>query len=60
MTEFTEYCKNCGHPKEHHDLDAEFDPKMAREERAKPGQSACSDMSFDDHHCICTGYQSWT
>jgi hypothetical protein len=33
---------------------------MAREERAKPGQSACSDMSFDDHHCICTGYQSWT
>lgn len=58
MTVFTDYCKNCGHPKEHHDLNTHFDPKKARQ-RGKERDRACSDMSFDDHHCICMEYQSW-
>ena len=52
----TVYCKNCGHLKEHHNLDAEdFNSKKRRAE----GESACHDNSFDTHHCICNGYQSW-
>ena len=60
MTEFAEYCKNCGHPKEHHDLNADFDsdPEEGRDE-AEQGHGACHDMSFGDHHCICVGYESW-
>ncbi|MDZ4269043.1 MAG: hypothetical protein U1D00_25725 [Mycobacterium sp.] len=63
MTEATTaYCKNCGHAKEHHDLDVHLDPKdhdKARE-RAAHGHGACHDMSFGDHHCICVEYLSWT
>ncbi|MCV7153790.1 hypothetical protein [Mycolicibacterium pyrenivorans] len=63
MTEATTaYCKNCGHAKEHHDLDVHLDPKdhdKARE-RAAQGHGACHDMSFGDHHCICVEYLSWT
>lgn len=59
MTEVTtQYCKLCGHLKEHHDLNAHINPKDARE-RAARGQGACQDMSFGDHHCICVGYASW-
>ncbi|MBX7432848.1 hypothetical protein JDV09_12130 [Mycobacterium sp. Y57] len=59
----TEYCKRCGHPKEHHDLNVHFDPEAhpakAREQAAL-GQGACHDMSYGDHHCICVEYESWT
>ncbi len=59
MTEVTtEYCKVCGHAKEHHDLNAHVAPKEARD-NAEQGGGACRDMSFGEHHCICVGYQSW-
>lgn len=59
----TTYCKACGHPKEHHDLDVHLDPKKGHatsREEGERDQGACRDMSFDDHHCICREYQSWT
>lgn len=62
MTEpTTTFCKVCGHPKEHHDLDVHLDPKehvKARENAAR-GHGACRDMSYEDHPCICVEYQSW-
>lgn len=62
MTEATAYCKTCGHPREHHDLNVHLDHQheaRARDE-AEQGRGACRDMSYGDHHCICTEYQSWT
>ena len=59
----TAYCKVCGHPKEHHDLDVHLDPKKGHgktREELDRGQGACRDMSYGDHRCICVEYQSWT
>ena len=64
MTEaITAYCKVCGHPKEHHDLDVHLDPEKSyerRREEGEQGHGACRDMSYGDHHCLCVEYQSWT
>ncbi len=58
----TTYCKNCGHAKEHHNLDVHLHPHddaKAREHAAR-GEGACHDNSYGDHQCICVEFQSWT
>ncbi len=63
MTELTtEYCRICGHPKQHHDLDMHLDPAdhgKAREDAAK-GHGACHAMAYGNKPCICVEYRSWT
>ncbi|MFG1930654.1 hypothetical protein ACGFK1_08340 [Mycobacterium sp. NPDC048908] len=63
MTELiTEYCRVCGHAKQHHDLHVHLDPAdhgKAREEAAK-GHGPCHDMSYGDNACICVEYRGWT
>lgn len=56
MTEVTGYCRNCGHPKEDHNLNVHGDPKHAH--LHDKGDGACHDMS-GDHHCICVEFESW-
>jgi hypothetical protein len=57
MSEGSAYCRNCGHLKESHDLDAHSRPGH---HGAPPENPACHEMSFDDHPCICFEYTSWT
>lgn len=56
MSEVMEYCRNCGHPKENHNLRVHGDPKHAH--LHDQGDGACHDMS-GDHHCICFEFESW-
>ncbi len=51
------YCRICGHKKEHHDLNIHPEPGKNKIGSCEP---ACDQMSFDDHRCICVGYESWT
>ncbi len=57
MSEDSEYCANCGHLKESHDLNVH---SKADHRKIVPENPACHEMSFGDHPCICVGYKSWT
>jgi hypothetical protein len=57
MSVVTEYCKVCGHGKEHHDLNVHRQPGH---HKIDSQQRACDQMSFGNHACICVEYESWT
>lgn len=49
--EVSEYCRNCGHAKEAHNLNVSGE-----------NEKVCHEMSGDhgDHDCICVGFMSWS